>query len=255
MSQRPRLITFGISHFCEKSRWALDWHGIGFDEECWAPGLHVYLAKRMGLKSSSVPILLTEAGAIQGSHGILAWTGKNGSGSSLDSTEAQAIEQRADQGIGVYIRLFVYAICLPKYPESVRPALYHDLSLPQRILGRATWPGTRRLMLRGFGIRPDTPGYAKDKFETELDWLDGLLSDGRPSLAGDRFSRADLAVAALLSPLIRPPQMSIYRSLELPPEIENTFSVWMERPSAQWASGIYQTRRDPRASGAASAPQ
>ena len=27
---RPRLVTFGISHFCEKARWALDWHGCTF---------------------------------------------------------------------------------------------------------------------------------------------------------------------------------------------------------------------------------
>jgi hypothetical protein len=25
---RPKLIVFGLSHFCEKARWVLDWHGI-----------------------------------------------------------------------------------------------------------------------------------------------------------------------------------------------------------------------------------
>jgi len=36
---RPRLVTFGISHFCEKARWALDWHGIAYDEVSW-PSLY-----------------------------------------------------------------------------------------------------------------------------------------------------------------------------------------------------------------------
>ena len=40
MSQAtPRLITFAASHFCEKARWALDWHGIAYDEIGWPPGL------------------------------------------------------------------------------------------------------------------------------------------------------------------------------------------------------------------------
>ena len=33
MSQsEPRLVTFGISHYCEKARWALDWHGIAYEK-------------------------------------------------------------------------------------------------------------------------------------------------------------------------------------------------------------------------------
>jgi Glutathione S-transferase, N-terminal domain len=27
-----KLVTFALSHFCEKARWALDWHGIAYDE-------------------------------------------------------------------------------------------------------------------------------------------------------------------------------------------------------------------------------
>ena len=39
MSQLQRkLVTFGISHYCEKARWALDWHGIAYEEINWAPG-------------------------------------------------------------------------------------------------------------------------------------------------------------------------------------------------------------------------
>src|SRR6187397_1237510 len=51
-------ITFGFSHFCEKARWALDWHGIAYQEIGWPPGVHRILAKRCGAKGTTLPILL-----------------------------------------------------------------------------------------------------------------------------------------------------------------------------------------------------
>jgi hypothetical protein len=48
---RPKLIVFGISHFCEKARWALDWHGITYSEISWGPGLHRVLLKRYGARA------------------------------------------------------------------------------------------------------------------------------------------------------------------------------------------------------------
>ncbi len=42
------LITSGISHFCEKARWALAWHDIDYNEISWPPGLHQILSKRCG---------------------------------------------------------------------------------------------------------------------------------------------------------------------------------------------------------------
>lgn len=255
MKPPPRLITFGISHFCEKARWALDWHGIDYEEECWAPGLHIYLGRRAGVKGSALPILMLPDGPIQGSAEVVDWAEENGSGPSLEADEASEIEKRADAGLGVHIRLFVYSICLPHHPESVRPALYHDLSTSQRLLGKVTWPAIRRLMIKGFRIRPDTPAFARDKFEAEMDWLDELLSDGRPFLTGDRFSRADLTVASLLSPLTRPQQMAVYRSLHLPKEIDTAFAEWMERPCAKWAARLYETHRQPKTAGAETARQ
>ena len=99
-------------------------------------------------------------------------------------------------------------------------------------------------MIKSFGIRPDTHAYARGKLETELDWLDDLLSDGRPFLTGDKFSRADLAAASLLSPITRPVQMHVYRKLRLPEEIESAFATWMQRPSSKWAAHLYETHRD-----------
>ncbi|MEM7424937.1 MAG: glutathione S-transferase C-terminal domain-containing protein [Pseudomonadota bacterium] len=248
MAEHPRLITFGISHFCEKARWALDWHRIDYQEECWVPGLHVLSSRLAGARSSALPLLLSSREPVQGSGAILDWASRHGNGPELNHPDAAGIEERADNGIGIHLRHYVYSICLPRSPESVRPALYLNLGHAKALAGRATWPLVRRLMIKGFRITPETPERAKARFETELDWLDDLLSDGRPFLAGARFTRADLAVASLLSPLTRPAQMAVYRKLELPAELELAFGNWMQRPSAKWAAGLYRThRRESRA--------
>ena len=65
VTARPQLITFAASHFCEKARWALDWHGISYDEVGWPPGLHRILAKRRGLKEAKVPILFDGEDVVQ----------------------------------------------------------------------------------------------------------------------------------------------------------------------------------------------
>ena len=61
-----RFITFGISPYCEKARWALDWHRIPYREIGWPPGLHQILAKRCGAKSSALPILLEGTQSFRG---------------------------------------------------------------------------------------------------------------------------------------------------------------------------------------------
>ena len=69
----PILITFGISHYCEKARWALDWHGVEYDEVSWPPVVHMILARRAGAKGTTVPILLVGDTLIQDSSEIIDW--------------------------------------------------------------------------------------------------------------------------------------------------------------------------------------
>jgi glutathione S-transferase len=116
---KVRLITFGSSHYCEKARWALDWHDIPCREVGWPPGLHQVLAKRCGAKASLLPILLDGEAVIQGSVAIIDWAESktNDPIRSLaprgNSTEAQEIEARANEVIGIHVRRLAYAEMLP----------------------------------------------------------------------------------------------------------------------------------------------
>ena len=128
-------------------------------------------------------------------------------------TEADAleIEQRADRIIGVHGHRLFYAEVLPRLPHLARPLLFQNAAIAHRLAGNAMWPLTRRAMMRMYDIMPGAAAESRAKLEGELDWLDGTLSDGRTYLAADRFTRADLTVASLLAPCVRPLQMPVRR--------------------------------------------
>jgi glutathione S-transferase len=98
---KPRLVTFGISHFCEKARWALDWHGINYEEISWPPGVHQILAKRFGAKGTTLPILLDDETVVQGSGAIIDWADQETRDPTRKLTVADAldIEQRIDESL------------------------------------------------------------------------------------------------------------------------------------------------------------
>jgi glutathione S-transferase len=103
-------MTFAASHFCEKARWALDWHGIAYDEIGWPPGLHVVLAKRCGANGTTLPIVLDGSEVIQGSGAIIDWVDGKAKDPRRSLTpkaalaEVKEIERRVDQVIGVHVR-------------------------------------------------------------------------------------------------------------------------------------------------------
>lgn len=124
MSQSERrLITFGISHYCEKARWALDWHGIAYKEINWPPGVHLLLAKRCGAKQTTLPILLDGPRVIQGSGAIIDWADRQAQDPArrLTLSDAREIERRADRVIGIHVRRLAYAELLRDFRSLPSP--------------------------------------------------------------------------------------------------------------------------------------
>jgi len=244
---RPKLITFGISHFCEKARWALDWHGIAYEEIGWPPGVHQILAKRWGAEATTVPILSEGANLIQESGAIIDWADQREQdrGRELTRPGALKIEQRADDVIGVHVRRLYYAEMLPRSPHLTKPGLFRNLSVSHRFVGNMMWPVTWRVMMKMYEITPEAASESRAKLEAELNWLDNKLADNRPYLLGDRFSRADLTVSSLLAPFACPEEIPAFR--------DSTFSValvadterWRQRPIMRWVKEQYEAHRAP----------
>lgn len=246
---QPKLISFAISHYCEKARWALDWYGIDYQEEFWPIGLHMRMTRELGVPKSSVPILMLGDEILQGSGEILDWANRSSphTARSLEDkdhdAEIREIEKRADDLIGVEVRRLLYAQTLTQHPHVILELLYGNLEERVRKVGHNLWPKIQTAMIQTLDAAPDAAADSRSRLDAELDWLDERLADGRRHLVGDRLTRADIAVASLLSPFAQLSRDRMYRRVEVPPEIEAEFERLKDRLSLQWVAKTYQDFR------------
>ena len=242
---RPQLITFGISHYCEKARWALDWLGVDYEEIVCPPGWNIVLAKFHGAKDIKVPFLLDGKRVIEGSGTIIDWANEQVQAASrrLTSASALEIERRADDTIGVTSRRLFYAEALPQARHAIKEAFSANYSPFHRFIGHITWLLTPRAIMTMYEIGPGAAQESRAKLGVELDWLDSLLADGRQYLAGDRFSRADITVASLLAPIVPPEHVKTYHNTALPEALMADFERWKDRPIMRWLAERYRSER------------
>lgn len=249
----PTLIVFAISHYCEKARWALDYLGVNYAVKHIAPGVHHQLAKKLGAPGSSLPILVLSGQGdqefIQGSSAIIDWAEANKAADARSlapqSNRQQALdmEQRLDDVLGVHVRRFYYSEALVDYPQSVRPIFTRDLTLLQRWLVTAAWGGIRKRMIKGMDLGPEQGMQSRELVVTEMEWLDGLLADGRSFLSGDTLSRVDITAASLLAPLVQPEQHPAYSDIQIGPKVAAACKQWEQQTCLQWTRAIYQKNR------------
>lgn len=249
MTTAPTLYIFAISHYCEKARWALDYLGIDYQLRHVAPGEHMKIAKELGCPGSSVPYLQVGNRVIQGSTDIISWaeSTRSANGKRLapdaDIEQAAAIEKRIDEIAGVHIRRFYYSEALVEHPSTVRPIFTRYLPLLKKLPVLIGWGKIRSIMKKRMDLGRRQGDESQAITDAELAWIDELLADGRTYLVGDRFSRADISVASLLSPLVLPEQHPTYSGLAHPPRLAATVSAWRDRPSLRWVREIYAQHR------------
>jgi glutathione S-transferase len=249
-TDRPVLHVFAISHYCEKARWALDRLGIEYELRHLAPGAHMQVAQRLGTPGSSVPILVDGDRVVQGSGAILEWADDERAGSPRRlrpdpafEAECRALEARLDDVAGVHVRRYYYSEALVEHPETVLPIFARDLEESERQSLEESWGLVCRLMTGAMDLGFEQGQESRDILEGELDWLDGLLSDGRSFLVGDRLSRADITAASLLAPVAMPSEHPTYGILEVPPRARADQTHWAARPSIRWVNTIYREHR------------
>lgn len=243
---RPVLYVFAISHYCEKARWALDNLGIAYELRHVAPGEHAEIAKKLGAPKSSVPYLTADGKVIQGSSNIISWAEtKFAAAKALTPLEGEcgAIEKRIDDIAGVHVRRYYYSEALVEYPSTVRPIFTRDLSLPKKVMITLAFGKIRKIMMARMDLGAQQGDESRTLLLGELDWIDSLLADGREYLVDNSFSRADIAVASILSPLVAPQEHPVYHRLTHPPRIADDVASWEPRPCMQWVRKIYAKHR------------
>ncbi len=238
------LYQFPISHYCEKIRWALDYKGLDYTTVDLLPGIHVKVMKRIAPRSE-VPVLVHDGTVVQNSSDIITYLDKTFPDRPLtpaspdDAAQAHEWEAYVDENIGPHIRLYCYYYLLDQ-PDMLLPLLTHGQPGYKRLVFRLIFPRVREVMRRFMHINDRTAAISLKKLTRAIDRLHAHR-ELHPFLAGDSFSRADLAAAALLAPFCTPEKYGLEWPAAFPDEMAATVAAL--RPKLAWVDELYRTYR------------
>jgi glutathione S-transferase len=205
----PVLWHLKVSHYNEKARWALDYKGIPHERRAVPPGAHRKVARRLA-GGTTFPVLELNGEAIGDSTQIIAALERDYPEPPLypadpqERSRALELEDFFDEQLGPYSRLLVIHHVLPDGNLTLG-TFFPDLKGVSRLRWRALFPLVRRRFKSALGVDERSVevawkklGEAGDRFQAEL----------QPSgyLVGNRFTVADLTLAALLGPPVAPEQ-------------------------------------------------
>ena len=242
----PVLWHIPFSHYSEKARWALDYKGIAHRRRVLGSDYLVKVWRATG--QGKLPVLWLDGRAIADSTRIIAALEEHYPEPPLyprDTAARQralALEDDLDETLGPSLRA-----------AFVTPLFRHDPDIALRALttgmGSKAYPGLRR-MLRVFPwfyrlrhkISESNLERDRATVAAALDRIE-QARQGRAYLAGEAFSVADLTAAALLGPLLQPPELQYRLQIELPAYLEDYRTMLLRHPAAHWAAGIYRLHR------------
>lgn len=195
------LLQFSTSHYCRKARLALGYKGCPYTIENLTPGLHVLKLKPL-TQCTTVPVLIDEvrdertdrdqaSTVITDSSRILAYLDRRYPTPKLipehrdQRDRALQLEDWFDESIGTATR-FVYYQYRATEGKAIDPSL-----MSMAVIA---------IVRRQYGINAATAKLAAERLDFALPWVDRTWQD-HGFLVGDALSVADIAAAALLSPL------------------------------------------------------
>jgi glutathione S-transferase len=244
--EMPLLWHIPRSHYSEKVRWALDHKRIAHRREVLGPNYLLRAWRATG--RGKLPILWLDGRAIGDSTRIIAALEARYPEPALYPADAAArehalaLEDYFDEQLGPALRAAV-----------ITPLFRHDPDVALRVLTTGmpnqAYERLRRLVrifpafyrvrhkIKDARLEADraTVNAALDRIEQER--------QGRAYLVADAFTVADLTAAALLSPILRPPESQYPLRLELPAYVQDYRAALLQHPAAQWATGIYRHHR------------
>jgi glutathione S-transferase len=240
-----KLVTIGVSHYCEKARWALDRSGLSYVEEAHPPIVH-YLATLRHRTRRHLPALVTPHGTLHDSTDILQWID-----SIIDRdarlypeehrTEIEALEDQFDEQLGPATRRFIYSWGLNHRDMMLELMSFHAPKHEIAML-RASAPLVVGFMKRGLRLSDAAMDKSLARIAKIFEDV-GRRIDGKRYLVGDTFTAADLTFAALASPMVAPASHPIARSLDVPKELVATVEAMRKLPAGKFITRIYDEHR------------
>jgi glutathione S-transferase len=213
-----RLITIRISHFNERARWALDRFALEYEEEPYMPLFHYAAVARVThgrggqvdhhSSRFSTPVLVTDNGRVLCDSALITrWVSDTFGtpATTLYPTARRAaieeLEDRARDQLGPHTRRVAYAAALSN-PALLASLAERNVGALQAQAFRYAAPLVISAIRRGLHV-DERSAASLDKVRAFLDEVAARLGE-RQFLFDDRFTAADLTLAALLSPLLLP---------------------------------------------------
>ena len=246
MMETPVLWQFTYSHFNEKARWALDFKAVPHLRRSLIPGFHMLKVRSM-TGQTAVPVLNLNGKTIFDSSRIIEALEEGYPQPQLypdnvtERRRALELEDFFDRELGPYIRRWVFHVALP-YTDGFVAAYAGHASLGTRLAYRAAFPALREVMKRTMRINPADAEIARKKTLEAMDRLDQELG-ASSYLVGDRFTVADLTAAALLSPLVMPPEFPYPFPILLNEPVSRLRESVSQHRAFRWTLDIYRQHR------------
>jgi glutathione S-transferase len=242
----PLLWHIPLSHYSEKARWALDYKRITHHRKVLGPDYLIRAWRATG--RGTLPILFLDGRAIGDSTHIIAALEERHPdpalypGHTIARQRTLALEDYFDEQLGPALRASI-----------VTPLFRHDPDVALRVLTTGM-PDKAYQTLRPLGrIFPMYYRFrhkiSDAKLHADRATVDAALDrieqerQGRAYLVGDAFTVADLTAAALLGPLLQPPEIQYPLRVELPPYLQDYRASLLRHPAMQWAADIYRLHR------------
>jgi glutathione S-transferase len=242
----PVLWQFKYSHYNDKARWALDFKGIPHVRRSLLPGPHAPRVLWMS-GQKAVPVLVIDGKAIADSTRIIEAVEEMQPDpplyprDALDRARALALEEFFDEELGPHIRRTWFYEIMPD-ADFTAAQLTMGWGATTRRLYRAAYPVVSTIMRADMRINAAGAAAGRTKVQAALDRVAAEL---QPSgyLVGTEFSVADLTAAALLSPVVMPPEFPYPLITPLPESAARYRASLQTHPAFQWAADIYRKHR------------
>lgn len=247
MTDQRILFQFPVSHYCEKSRWHLIHKGLEFRERNLLPGPHRFFTRRYA-GMNTLPVLRDGARYTGDSSRIALYLEKHYPEAPLipevgqGRRHVQDLEDQFDR-IGVHVRRWQYGYLLDQ--PDVMETILAPFRGP-RMFKRLLIPVARERVRNLYQVEPHAVAQSEKRVLEGLDRIERLTgSNPEQYLHGDGLTLADITAAAMLAPVVRPPDSPWARIPEelMPRAMRRFVERARARPAGQWVLARYEHDR------------
>jgi glutathione S-transferase len=267
-----RLITIAASHYCEKVRWVLDMleaddlNPYYYTEDAHPPGLHSYEPLQVSKEQASITPMVAYNDNANATEDTVLWESSKIVNTFMPSLYPEEIadqikEMEAEIGrrLGPAVRCTAYYSLftdLKKYQataESMAADPRKMSNIEATLWGKFLPKGLAKGMWKAMNINEETNEACTKDMHALFDQMSKRLSNNGGKylmdLPGGKtsygFTAADLTLAALAYPLLRPPQMQFWLADtdRLPPELNKISEELRATTAGQHVLRIYEKHR------------